>query len=178
MIFILFPLILPLHFAAAQTGGTYDLSHNVVASGGGSNSTGGAFTIDGTVGQNIAGTTSAGGAFNLRGGFWAFLALQPTAATVNLSGRVFSGKGAGIVRRVRVRLLDTFTGIQKTVQTNGFGYYRFEELEVGHFYIIKAESQNFMFTPEIYTFELFEDREGVDFIGERVSPGNNLKGEQ
>jgi len=162
-------LVLLLSFSTtAQTGGTFDLSHNVIASGGGSNSTGGSFKVDGTIGQNIAGTQSAGGNFSVRGGFWAFQSAPPTAAAAALSGRVFSGKGAGIVRRVRVRLIDAFTGVERLVQTNSFGYYRFEELEVGHFYIIRAESQNFIFTPESYAFTLLEDRADIDFVGERL----------
>ena len=41
-----------------QTGGTFDLSHSVIATGGGSNSTGGQFQVDGTAGQGFAGTVS------------------------------------------------------------------------------------------------------------------------
>lgn len=158
--------------AVAQTGGTYDLSHNVIA-GGGERGTGGGFTVDGTIGQPIAGTVSTGTSaannqYSLRGGFWAFQSLAPTAAQVSLSGRVRNSKGAGIIRRVRVRLIDTFTGTERTVQTNPFGYYQFEELEVGHFYIIRAESNNFAFTPDSYAFSLLEDRENVDFTGYRI----------
>ncbi|MCY7347464.1 MAG: carboxypeptidase-like regulatory domain-containing protein, partial [Pyrinomonadaceae bacterium] len=117
--------------AAAQSGGDYTVTQSVIASGGGSNSAGGAFRVDGTIGQPTAGTNSAGGAFNLRGGFWAGGQFAPTAAQVSISGRVFSGKGAGIIRRVRISLMDTSTGIERTTQTNPFGFYRFDELEIG-----------------------------------------------
>jgi hypothetical protein len=72
----------------AQTGGSFDLSHNVIAGGGGSNSTGGTFVIDGTIGQPQAGTVSGGGNFELRGGFWAYIAPAATAARVSVTGRV------------------------------------------------------------------------------------------
>lgn len=148
---------------AAQAGGGYDLSHNVIASGGETNSTGGTYALGGTIGQPLAGTLSAGGNYSLRGGFWAFEQLAPTAAPVSLSGRVFSGKGLGIVRRVRVVLFDTATGIERATQTNQRGFYRFDELEIGRFYIVRAESRNYLFTPDSYFLELNEDREDVDF---------------
>lgn len=159
--------LLSLRLIAAQTGGSYDLSHNVIASGGGSNSIGGNFKVDGTVGQNIAGTVSTNGNFSLRGGFWSFQQLAPTAATVSLSGRVNNNE-AGVIRRVRIVLTDASTGLVRSTQTNSFGYYRFEELEAGRFYVVRAVSNNFTFTPENYALTLLEDRDGVDFTGERI----------
>lgn len=157
-----------LNFTRAQTGGGYDLSHNVIASGGAQQSAGGGFEVSGTIGQPLAGTLSTGGNYSLRGGFWVFGQLAPTGANVTLSGRVFSGKGLGIVRRVRIVLFDTTTGIERTTQTNQRGAYQFEELEIGRFYIIRAESRNYWFTPESYFLELIEDRADVNFTGERI----------
>ncbi len=54
--------------AAAQSGGTYDLTWNSVDSGGGPVS-GGAYTLDGTIGQADAGSLSGGG-YTLNGGYW------------------------------------------------------------------------------------------------------------
>lgn len=156
----------------AQTGGTYNLSHSVIA-GGGEKSTSAVYQVEGTIGQPVAGTVSTGtnpttnAPYSLRGGFWAFVQLAPTAATVSLSGRVFSGKGAGIIRRVRIVLTDD-AGLERTTQTNGFGYYRFDDLEIGKFYIVRAESLNFVFTPESYGFVLMEDRDEVNFTGTRL----------
>ncbi len=53
-----------------QTGGNYQITQSVIASGGGQNSTGGNFSIDGTIGQPIAGTTSTGLSYSLSSGFW------------------------------------------------------------------------------------------------------------
>jgi len=163
LIVIFLTVAAPLNFTKAQTGGGYDISHSVVAAGGGSNSTGGSFTVDGTIGQPLAGTLSGGGNYSLRSGFWAFDALAPTAAPVRLSGRVSSGKGLGIIRRVKIVLLDVSTGIERTTQTNSFGDYQFEELQIGHFYFVRAVSRNYTFTPESYFLELLEDRDEVNF---------------
>src|SRR5690349_14890693 len=62
----------------AQTGDNYDLSHNVIAPGGGSNSAGGGFSVDGTIGQPSAGVISTGSGFSVQGGFWTFQSLAPT----------------------------------------------------------------------------------------------------
>lgn len=155
--------------APAQTGGTFDLSHTVIASGGGSSSTGGSFTLDGTIGQNIAGTHSLNGGFSLRGGFWAFQAGAPTAANIAISGRVTAGKG-GILRRARVTLFDVSMGITRFTQTSFDGTYRFEELEIGRLYIISVESKHRTFTPESYSLIPMENLENVDFTGEVKQP--------
>ena len=158
-----------LNISFAQSGGTYNLLNSVIASGGGSGSAGGNYIISGTVGQAFAGTTSSGGNYSLRGGFWTPNQFSPTAARVTISGRVFSGKGAGIIRRVRVLLVDTFSGIERTTQTSIDGTYRFEEVEVGKFYIVRAESKNFVFTPDNYALQLVEELENLDFTGNRIS---------
>lgn len=156
----------------AQSGGNYDLSHSVIA-GGGEKSAGAAYQVAGTIAQAVAGTVSTGTStttntqYSVRGGFWAFGQLAPTAAAVSLSGRVFSGKGAGIIRRVRIVLTDG-SGLERSTQTNGFGYYRFDDLEVGKLYIVRAQSLNFAFTPESYAFVLMEERDDVNFTGLRL----------
>jgi hypothetical protein len=54
--------------ASAQSGGGYDLTWNVLGSGGGSNS-GGGYTLNGTLGQPAAGTLNGDG-YILVSGFW------------------------------------------------------------------------------------------------------------
>ena len=156
-------------FSFAQSGGAYNLSQSVIAGGGGSNSAGGNYNVSGTIGQPLAGTNSTGGNYSLRGGFWTPNQFSPTAAKVTISGRVFSGKGTGIIRRVRVLLVDTFSGIERTTQTSIDGTYRFEEVEVGKFYIVRAESKNFVFTPDNYALQLVEELENLDFTGNRIA---------
>ncbi|MEO8436123.1 MAG: hypothetical protein ABI596_14575 [Pyrinomonadaceae bacterium] len=65
----------------AQSCGPYNLSQNVIASGGGS-SAGGQFTVAGTVGQPAAGTLLANPPFSQAGGFWQTDLSLPTAASV------------------------------------------------------------------------------------------------
>jgi hypothetical protein len=155
--------------SAAQTGSTFDLSHNVVAGGGGMQSAGGNFKVDGTVGQPLAGTVSTGTQFNLHGGFWFANPLAPTAASVSAGGRVSSLQGA-VLRRVRVILTDTTSGVVKSAQVNPFGYYRFDDLETGRVYIVRAESRNFTFTPEMQVFTLLDGRDDIDFTAVRTEP--------
>jgi len=61
----------------AQSGGAYDLSWNVIGSGGGA-SNGGVYSLSGTAGQPDAGPHT-GGAYNLLSGFWAFGGVSVTA---------------------------------------------------------------------------------------------------
>ncbi len=77
---------------AAQTGGTFELSRSVIATGGGSNSSGGTFQVDGTAGQGFAGSTSNAGGFDLHGGFW-FQGQQ--AAEPQIMGTVTYGNAIG-----------------------------------------------------------------------------------
>ncbi len=154
--------------ARAQTGGSFDLSHNVAAGGGGSQSAGGNFTLSGTVGQPIAGTFSTSGTFNLRAGFWAFGSNTPTAATVSIQGEVksLSGKKIG---GMTILLLDTFTNRTRTSVTNETGMYSFEELEINHFYIIRVrENKTFTFTPASQMFELTSSLDHINFTAIKI----------
>jgi len=56
--------------ALAQSGGDFDLSHNVIAGGGDTFSAGGEYEVGGTAGQAETGRRT-GGAYVEHGGFWA-----------------------------------------------------------------------------------------------------------
>lgn len=161
ILFIVFALFsLP---ALAQTGGTYDLSHNVIASGGGSSSSGGSFSIDGTSGQGIAGTVSTGGSYSLRAGFWAFGALAPTAAGVSVSGRITSSDGRGI-RGAVVTLTSISNGSASNSLSSTLGYYRFENVVVGHIYTVSVSAKQFSFEPSTRMITVFDELTVEDFI--------------
>ncbi len=145
----------------AQTGGTFDLSHNVIA-GGGSRSVGGQFTVEGTAGQNLAGTLSGGASYRLRGGFWAFDALVPTAAAVSISGRILTAQGSGI-RSVRLVLTNAATGETLHALSSSFGHYRFDEITVGQTYILAVHTNRFEFEPNTRTITLTDELSDVDF---------------
>ena len=145
----------------AQAGGSFDLSHNVIAGGGESHLAGGVFTVDGTLGQPQAGTVSGGGNFELRGGFWAYLAPATTAAHVSVTGRVIVSSSLPM-DRVRIILLQLSTGTSYEAKPNQFGYYRFDDLETGS-YILRAESPNCQFQPSEMFVNLLDDLREADF---------------
>ena len=76
----------------------------------------------------------------------AFEALIPLAATVNVGGRVSVG-GRGL--RNAVVVLTDMQGVSRTSRTSAFGYFRFEEVEVGATYTVSVISKRFQFTPQI-----------------------------
>jgi hypothetical protein len=78
----------------------------------------------------------------------AFESSSPTAASVSISGRVMAGKQG--LSRATVYLTDQ-KGETRTARTNSFGYFRFEEVEVGETYIINVSSKRYQFNPQVVT---------------------------
>jgi len=147
---------------SGQIGGNYDLSHNVISGGGGSNSVGGTYIVDGTVGQPQAGALSTQGSFNLRGGFWTFQPPAPTAAAVTVSGRVVTPDGRGL-RNAVVTLTDP-TGMTRTVTTSSFGLYSFDDVQVGRTYVMKVNSKLYRFSS--IALPVADTLTNVDFVGQ------------
>jgi subtilisin-like proprotein convertase family protein len=95
------------------------------------------------------------------------LALQtaiPVAANAAIKGQVVDTNGRGI-SRARVVLTDTNTGNSKVFNTNSFGHFSFDELEVGHFFIISASHKRYQFPNGTQSFTLSEDLGGFEFVG-------------
>ncbi|MGH9947714.1 MAG: carboxypeptidase-like regulatory domain-containing protein [Pyrinomonadaceae bacterium] len=156
-------LVLLLTFsAAAQTGGTYDLSHSVIATGGGSNSSGGTYRVDGTIGQPIAGTESVNTPFSLRGGFWAFQQFAPTAAGVSISGGVTDARGRGI--RNIIFTLAAPDGSIRSARSATFGYFRFDDVPSGQTYVLTISAKRYIFADPIRVIAINDDLTGIDFI--------------
>lgn len=82
LVLLFFPAV-----ALAQSGGEFDLRHNVIAGGGLTFSVSGDYALGGTVGEASTGAVSGGG-FVLRGGFWSasFPAMPLCFADCNDSG--------------------------------------------------------------------------------------------
>lgn len=76
--------------------------------------------------------------------------LAPSAATVSVSGRVVDGKQA--ISRARVNIVDE-NGQTRSVVTNSFGYYHFDDVEVGQTYIISVFSKGYQFTPRLISIQ-------------------------
>lgn len=154
-----------LFIAAAQTGGTFDLSHSVIASGGGSNSTGGTLNVSGTAGQHVAGvaSNSSPARFDLHGGFW-FQNVAPTAAIVSITGRATTPDGNGI-RGVRLVLISP-NGVIRSVITSTLGYYAFDGVEVGQTYVLEISSRKYVFANPTRIFLLQDHVSGMDFTAD------------
>ncbi len=86
---------------------------------------------------------------------------SPTAATVNLSGRVLSANGRGISRAV-VSMTDG-DGNRRLAFTNNFGYYLFENVQVGQTVILDVRSKWLSFTQPTQVIVLTEDATTVNF---------------
>lgn len=143
---------------SAQSGGTYEITSAVVTNGGGQ-SGGANFEVNGSNGQSFAGAVSSGGQFGVRGGFWqAFFA--PTAALVPVSGRVLTAEGNPIAR-TRITLTDAF-GAARQTQTSSFGYFRFDDVEVGQTYILSVSHKRFQFSNQ--TQVVFVSDEVTDIV--------------
>ena len=159
-------------FAAAQiaSGGNYTIEKSVTATGGtsGNSAGGGNYTIEGTIGQNAAGTRQQNSPYNFQPGFWTAQILAPTAALVNLGGRVLTTDGRGI-RNARVGLTMP-DGTTRTTVSSTFGYYSFADIPVGETYILTARSKRFTFANPTQVLMLLEDRGDIDFIAD--SPDN------
>lgn len=85
-----------------------------------------------------------------------------TASTVAASGRVTDTNGQGLTR-VRLMLLNTATSETVTTYSNSFGYYRFDGLEAGGFYVIYAQSKNYVFEQDSLSFTLYDALEDLNF---------------
>ena len=131
LIFIIFCALL----YTAVHAQTYELTQTVVAGGGNSGATGGIYSLDSTTGQTAAGNTIRQTPYGLTVGFWNFDALSPTAASVTIGGRVTDASLKGIFNS-RVSLTN-INGETRHATTNRFGYYRFEDVEVGETYIVE-----------------------------------------
>lgn len=83
----------------------------------------------------------------------------PLAATVSVGGRITNEMESG-VGKAQVRLINN-TGEVRTVISNPFGYYRFDDVEVGEVYVIEVISKSYTFPSR--TVMVSEDMSDVDF---------------
>ncbi len=165
VLFLLATVHCALTTASAQTGGTFDLSHSVIAGGGESNLMGGTFKVSGTVGQPAAGTSSnsSPARFSLHGGFW-FQNLAPTAAQVAITGRVTTADGRGL-RNARLTLTSP-DGARRAAITSAFGYFAFDGVEVGHTYVLEIGAKRYTFANPTRVFSLEDTLTDMDFVAE------------
>ncbi len=87
--------------------------------------------------------------------------LAPTAASVSIGGRVIVGKGG--LARARVILTDT-NSETRSVATNPFGYFRFDDATAGAVYVITVNHKRYIFAPQVIS--VFEDLTELNFMAE------------
>ncbi|CAN5230400.1 hypothetical protein BH10ACI1_BH10ACI1_27580 [soil metagenome] len=86
----------------------------------------------------------------------------PVAASVPISGRVVTQDGRAIAK-ARVSITNP-NGETRTVLTNSFGYYQFEDVEVGETYTINVSSKRYTFAKRIV--QVFDEISDLDFTAE------------
>jgi len=69
---------------------------------------------------------------------------NPTAAEVSAEGRVVTAKGAGIAG-ISVKLTNASTGAVKTTTSDASGNFRFEDLEIGNFYVVTGATKGYTY---------------------------------
>jgi hypothetical protein len=163
----LLPVLLAASLAASVAAGqeqpSYAMPHYVIAAGG-TKATNGSIVLEGTIGQALAGTTSIGGPFGLHGGFWYADSAGTTAATASITGFVrYPVSQVRIRRGVRISLTDTFTGQIRTVAVGKAGRYRFDDVEVGRVYVLRAEGRGVTFQPDSLVINFLDSMADVDF---------------
>lgn len=84
----------------------------------------------------------------------------PSAARVSISGRVSTSEGMAITR-ARVIMTDQ-SGVARMATTNNFGYYRFDDVEVGQTYVFNVLSKQYQFSPRIVSLD--DGIADLDFI--------------
>jgi hypothetical protein len=85
----------------------------------------------------------------------------PTAAGASVSGRVYSPQGRPLAN-TQIWMYDS-TGNVRTAISNGFGYYRFENVPVGETYIFEVRSKRYVFSEPVRTVSVQEDVDSLDF---------------
>ncbi len=83
-------------------------------------------------------------------GAFAVKAVPTTSASGEIRGRVFGNDGRSVARAV-VSITGS-DGEVFTARTNPFGYFRFSEIQFGASYVVQVNSKQFVFAPQIITF--------------------------
>ena len=89
--------------------------------------------------------------------------LAPTAAPADLTGRILTSAGRGI-SSVSVTAMGP-DGSVRRAYTNGFGYYRFEDLPTGVSYVIVPSAKRYIFSPESVVHNHMEQFGALNFSG-------------
>jgi len=152
------------------SGGNYAIEKSVIAGGGASGNTasaGGSYQIEGTAGQSAAGTKQQNGGFEFHPGFWnAAPTFVPTAAEVNVSGRVLTANGGGI-RNVLVTMVKS-SGESRTVLSGALGCFQFDDVAPGEIYIFSVSAKRYAFSQPIQVRSISGDTDDIIFTADNI----------
>ena len=95
-------------------------------------------------------------------GGWGLELLPSTAAGVEVSGRVVTPDGRGL-RNAQVIITDS-NGLRRTATTSSFGYYKFEDVEVGSTFVVGVTAKRYRFAQRVV--QVFDTLTDVDFVGQ------------
>ena len=143
---------------SAQSGGEYNIEKSVIASGGGT-SFGGEYSLESTSGQPTVGMASGTGNLAFYG-FWT-PDLSPTAAPVQISGRVTTSSGFGIPN-ARLTLTNA-VGEINSARTNQFGFYSINNVVAGGTYIISVSAKQTIFPEPQRVITVNDSLTNIDF---------------
>lgn len=90
----------------------------------------------------------------------------PSAAPVEIAGRVVDARGRGIGNAV-VTVVDLTSGQSHRVLTNGFGYYKVGELTVTNLYTVGVRSTRHTFNDPTRTLQLDDNLADLNFVANR-----------
>jgi hypothetical protein len=88
----------------------------------------------------------------------------PTSANVAVGGRVLMPDGISGMPRARITLTGGNLAEPITAMTNPFGYYNFENLEVGQTYVLTIGSKQYRFSPASIAITPDDNIQNADFI--------------
>jgi hypothetical protein len=91
---------------------------------------------------------------------------QATAANASVSGRVTDAFGRSI-SGAQLTLFNATTGSPVLAYTNSFGYYTFNDLPVGEFYVMSVAHRRYVFMNGSVSFSLEDNLAGIDFQASR-----------
>ena len=86
-----------------------------------------------------------------------------TAAPASVAGRVREASGQGIPR-IRVMLIGGSLEEPIYAVTNAFGFYRFDNVETGEAYVVRAQSRRHVFANPSIFVNLGDNISGLDFV--------------
>ena len=85
--------------------------------------------------------------------------LGPTSASVTVGGKITDASGNGI-SKAQISITAA-NGETRTTLTSSFGFYRFDDIQVGESYVVTVRHKTHQFSPQIIA--VFEAMENVDF---------------